>query len=87
MPLAVLHSPEEWRAHFGAELPPSIVSIGSFDGVHVGHQKILRAVVARARQSGALAAVLTFDPHPLKVVLAAGFPSPADDHPPALGGV
>jgi riboflavin kinase/FMN adenylyltransferase len=68
MPLAVLHSPEEWRAHFGAELPRSIVSIGSFDGVHVGHQKILRAVVARARQSGALAAVLTFDPHPLKVV-------------------
>ena len=68
MPLAVLRSPEEWRAHFGAELPRSIVSIGSFDGVHIGHQKILRAVVARARQSGALAAVLTFDPHPLKVV-------------------
>jgi riboflavin kinase/FMN adenylyltransferase len=68
MALAVLHSPEEWRAHFGGELPRSIVSIGSFDGVHIGHQKILRAVVARARQSGSLAAVLTFDPHPLKVV-------------------
>ncbi len=68
MPLAVLRSPEEWRARFGAQLPRSIVSIGSFDGVHIGHQKILRAVVARARQSGALAAVLTFDPHPLKVV-------------------
>ncbi len=36
--------------------------------LHIGHQKILRAVVARARESGALAAVLTFDPHPLKVV-------------------
>jgi riboflavin kinase/FMN adenylyltransferase len=68
MALAVLHSPQEWRAHFGSELPRSIVSIGSFDGVHIGHQKILRAVVARARQIGALAAVLTFDPHPLKVV-------------------
>jgi len=68
MPLAVLHSAEEWRAHFGPELPRSIVSIGSFDGVHIGHQKILRAVMERARQSGALAAVLTFDPHPLKIV-------------------
>jgi riboflavin kinase/FMN adenylyltransferase len=68
MPLVVLNSPEEWRAHFGPELPRTIVSIGSFDGVHVGHQKILRAVVARARQSAALAAVLTFDPHPLRVV-------------------
>jgi len=68
MAMAVLHSPEEWRAHFGAALPRSIVSIGSFDGVHIGHQKILRAVVARARQSSALAAVLTFDPHPVKVV-------------------
>jgi len=68
MPLLVLNSPEEWRAQFAAGLPPTIVSIGSFDGVHIGHQRILRAVVARARKTGALAAVLTFDPHPLKVV-------------------
>ena len=52
------------------EPPPSgsVVSIGVFDGLHVGHQATLRANVARARSLGAQAAVVTFRRHP-KIVL------------------
>jgi len=47
---------------------PTYVAIGSFDGVHLGHQALLRAMVARARQDGARAAALTFFPHPRRVL-------------------
>ncbi len=51
--------------------PPtgSIVSIGVFDGVHLGHQAILAANVAAARAEGAEATVITFRRHPKKVLL------------------
>jgi riboflavin kinase/FMN adenylyltransferase len=55
-----------------AELPrparPSVVTIGNFDGVHRGHQAILARVVERARALGAAPALVTLDPHPLKVL-------------------
>jgi riboflavin kinase/FMN adenylyltransferase len=44
------------------------VTIGNFDGVHRGHQALVRATVARARASGGAAVVLTFDPHPAQVL-------------------
>ena len=47
---------------------PTYVTIGSFDGVHLGHQTLLRAMVTRARQDGARAAALTFFPHPRRVM-------------------
>jgi riboflavin kinase/FMN adenylyltransferase len=52
-----------------AEIPvtlgPTVVSIGNFDGVHLGHRQILRAAVTEALQLGGLRAVaLTFEPHP-----------------------
>ena len=47
---------------------PTYLAIGSFDGVHLGHQTLLRAMVARARQDGARAAALTFFPHPRRVM-------------------
>jgi len=51
------------------DLPRSAVAtIGNFDGVHLGHQAILAAVVARARERGEAAVAITFDPHPLKVL-------------------
>ncbi|MDA7711714.1 bifunctional riboflavin kinase/FAD synthetase [Flavobacteriaceae bacterium] len=46
----------------------SILTIGTFDGVHVGHQKIIRALVEEAHQKGLLANVLTFFPHPRMVL-------------------
>jgi len=47
---------------------PCAVTIGNFDGVHVGHQAIMKRVVALAAGRGWKPAVLTFNPHPAKVV-------------------
>ncbi|MGJ3561065.1 bifunctional riboflavin kinase/FAD synthetase [Streptomyces sp. INA 01156] len=46
----------------------SVVTIGSYDGVHRGHQLIIRHAVDRARELGVPAVVVTFDPHPSEVV-------------------
>ncbi|MEU4200144.1 bifunctional riboflavin kinase/FAD synthetase [Streptomyces sp. NPDC045470] len=46
----------------------SVVTIGSYDGVHRGHQLIIGKTVARARELGVPAVVVTFDPHPSEVV-------------------
>jgi len=45
-----------------------VITLGNFDGIHLGHQKILKSVRRRSRALGAPALVYTFDPHPLKVV-------------------
>ena len=70
MPFFVAHSAEEWRAHFGADesAPRTILTIGNFDGVHRGHQEILAGVRQHARREESLATVVTFDPHPLRVL-------------------
>ena len=53
-------------------LPPdvtrTVVTVGSFDGVHRGHQDVLRQLVARARELDVHSLLVTFDPHPLEVV-------------------
>jgi riboflavin kinase/FMN adenylyltransferase len=51
-----------------AGFAPSAATIGNFDGVHIGHQHLLRRVVDAARACGAKSTVLTFDPHPAQVV-------------------
>jgi riboflavin kinase/FMN adenylyltransferase len=50
--------------------PPvaSVVTIGNFDGVHLGHRALLSGVVSAARARGAEAVVTTFDPHPMTVI-------------------
>lgn len=45
-----------------------VVSIGNFDGVHRGHRAIAATLVARAREVGRPAVVLTFDPHPIRLL-------------------
>jgi len=50
------------------------VGIGNFDGVHLGHQRILNAVIEGARSSGGTAVAMTFDPHPLTILRPAGRP-------------
>jgi riboflavin kinase/FMN adenylyltransferase len=62
--MRVFHSPAEVPKEFG----PSVVTIGNFDGVHVGHREILRRVCAIARDRGLTPTVLTFDPHPARVL-------------------
>lgn len=43
-------------------------TIGNFDGVHLGHKKILETVVARARETGKPSFAITFEPHPMAVL-------------------
>ncbi|GAA2523082.1 bifunctional riboflavin kinase/FAD synthetase [Rarobacter incanus] len=50
-----------------ADFGPSVVTIGNFDGVHRGHQEVLRRVVHEARRRDLTATVMTFDPHPARV--------------------
>ena len=45
-----------------------VVTIGNFDGMHVGHQEIVRRVVGRAETLGVPSVLITFHPHPLSVV-------------------
>jgi len=55
---------------FGNKLPkrkiPCVAAIGAFDGVHLGHQKILNKVISRAKHLGINSLVITFDSHPRK---------------------
>jgi riboflavin kinase/FMN adenylyltransferase len=46
----------------------SVLTVGTFDGVHRGHQAVAAEVVRRARGSGRRSVLVTFDPHPLEVV-------------------
>ncbi len=62
--MRLYRSASEVPARFG----PSIVTIGNFDGVHLGHRQILRRVVALAREHNSTPVVLTFDPHPARVL-------------------
>jgi len=63
--MEVLHDLEEAQ---GLLKGGSCVTIGNFDGVHVGHQALLNKLIERARTLGVDSVVLTFDPHPLKVL-------------------
>ena len=47
---------------------PTVITIGTFDGVHLGHQKIIKRVVETAHKNGLLATVFTFFPHPRMIV-------------------
>jgi riboflavin kinase / FMN adenylyltransferase len=53
-------------------LPPlprgSTVTVGSFDGVHLGHEAVLREIARRAEAAGRASVLVTFEPHPLEVV-------------------
>ncbi|MCA1592937.1 MAG: bifunctional riboflavin kinase/FAD synthetase [Acidobacteria bacterium] len=47
---------------------PTVLTLGVFDGLHLGHQLVMRTVVERARALGAVPTVITFDPHPRAVL-------------------
>jgi len=68
MALAIANSAAEWVERLAELRKPTIVTIGNFDGIHLGHQKILNGVLERARATDLMAAVLTFYPHPSRVL-------------------
>jgi riboflavin kinase/FMN adenylyltransferase len=47
---------------------PTVVSVGNFDGVHRAHQEVVRHMAERARTFGGKAVVVTFEPHPLRIL-------------------
>jgi riboflavin kinase/FMN adenylyltransferase len=59
-------------------LPPhpegTVVTVGSFDGVHRGHEAVLKEIADRARVAGRRSVLVTFDPHPMEVVNPAAAP-------------
>lgn len=62
--MKVLRSPEAVEPYPAG----TCVALGAFDGVHLGHQEILRHTVEWARREGWRSMALTFDPHPLEVI-------------------
>src|SRR5689334_9189695 len=56
--------------------PPSVVALGTFDGVHLGHRAILGTALTRAREAGLEAVACTFDPHPMEVLQPERAPRP-----------
>ena len=51
-----------------AQLGPTVVSVGNFDGVHRAHQQVVRHMAERAHEIGGQAVVVTFEPHPLRIL-------------------
>jgi riboflavin kinase/FMN adenylyltransferase len=62
--MQVFHKLEDVPAGFG----PSLASVGNFDGVHRAHAHVLGEIVRRARQDGAKAVAVTFEPHPARIL-------------------
>jgi len=46
----------------------SIITLGNFDGLHLGHQELIKKIILRAKETGGLSMVVTFRPHPLKIL-------------------
>jgi len=68
---------ERWR---GLEAVPtgwgrSVVTVGVFDGVHLGHQQLISCAVDRGRERGLPTVVVTFDPHPAELIRPGSHPA------------
>jgi riboflavin kinase / FMN adenylyltransferase len=64
----IVHGVRNLDSALSAPLKSSVLTIGNFDGVHLGHQALVKRVVGHARQQKAVSAVMTFEPHPVKVL-------------------
>jgi riboflavin kinase/FMN adenylyltransferase len=70
---------ERFRGWEDSGLPPdspgTVCTVGTFDGVHRGHQSVLARIAQRAELSGLHSVLVTFDPHPLEIVRPGDAPS------------
>jgi riboflavin kinase/FMN adenylyltransferase len=70
--------PEQFSALDASGLPPhvtnTVITVGTFDGVHRGHRDVVERLVARARALGIPSVLVTFEPHPLEIVNPAAAP-------------
>ncbi len=62
--MQIFRSLEDVPSNFG----PTVVSVGNYDGVHRAHQEVVRHMAERARVFGGKAVVVTFEPHPLRIL-------------------
>ncbi len=62
--MRIFRSLDEIPGDFG----PTVATVGNFDGIHCGHQQVIREVVRRAREKEARAVAVTFAPHPLRIL-------------------
>ena len=62
--MLVFHKLEDVPANFG----PTVLSVGNFDGLHRAHTHVLEEIVRRAREQGAKAMAITFEPHPVRIL-------------------
>lgn len=60
--------------NIGQPFEKAVVTIGNFDGVHKGHQVLLKKTIQKAREIGGVAIAITFEPHPIKVLTKDGPP-------------
>jgi riboflavin kinase/FMN adenylyltransferase len=66
--ISVFYSAADWAARHASSGRGSVIAIGTFDGIHLGHQQVLQFAIARAKECGAVSTALTFEPLPLKVL-------------------
>jgi len=66
--LTVFYSAADWAARFASTNRGSVIAIGNYDGIHLGHQHVLQFAMMRAKDSGGVSTALTFEPPPLKVL-------------------
>src|SRR5581483_11619586 len=62
--MKIFHRLDDIPPGFG----PSVVSVGNFDGVHRAHTRVLREVVARAKEQNGISVAVTFEPHPMRIL-------------------
>jgi riboflavin kinase/FMN adenylyltransferase len=85
--MRIARSPDELQVAYPSELT---LTVGNFDGLHLGHAAVIAEMVSSARARGSAATVVTFDPHPSSVVDPAREPallSPTNEKLDLLAGV
>jgi riboflavin kinase/FMN adenylyltransferase len=66
----VFESLEEIPSDYG----PTVVSVGNYDGIHRAHQHLIEAIIVRAKELNARSVLVTFDPHPSRILKPHGGP-------------